>query len=125
MPRRASSLWIHVVSERYWSGGWAYAAAAAVIAIGVWLCASSSLRRLHCACRLLIATVLDVGMGLLLIGVTGFILQGVNNTGPMMPEAVLFCADDSALCRRPIGGVVSSGASRSAGGACDRLFASD
>ena len=39
---------------------------------------------------LLIATVLDVGMGLLLIGVSGFILQGVNNTGPMMPEAVLF-----------------------------------
>ena len=27
-------------------------------------------------------------MGLLLISVSGFILQGVNNTGPMMPEAV-------------------------------------
>jgi hypothetical protein len=39
---------------------------------------------------LLIAAVLDFGMGLLLISVSGFILQGVGNTGPMMPEAVFF-----------------------------------
>lgn len=39
---------------------------------------------------LVIATVLDLGLALLLIGVSGFVLQGVNNTGPMMPEAILF-----------------------------------
>jgi hypothetical protein len=37
---------------------------------------------------LVIATLLDLGLGLLLIAVSGFILEGVNNTGPMMPEAV-------------------------------------
>lgn len=39
---------------------------------------------------LIIATVLDLGLGLLLASVSGFILQGVNNTGPMMPDAVFF-----------------------------------
>ena len=45
-------------------------------------------RKLHCACRPSHRYLLDFGMGLLLISVSGFILQGVNNTGPMMPEAV-------------------------------------
>ena len=39
---------------------------------------------------LIIATVLDLGLGLLLTGVSGFVLQGVNNTGPVMPDAILF-----------------------------------
>jgi hypothetical protein len=36
---------------------------------------------------LVIATLLDLCLGLLLIAVSGFILEGVNNTGPMLPEA--------------------------------------
>jgi hypothetical protein len=39
---------------------------------------------------LVVATVLDLGLGLLMISVSGFVLQGVNNTGPMMPEALFF-----------------------------------
>ena len=39
---------------------------------------------------LLLAGLADVGLGILLIAVSGFILQGVNNTGPMMPEAVFY-----------------------------------
>jgi len=37
-----------------------------------------------------IATVLDLGLGVLLVAVSGFVLHGVNNTGPLMPDAVLF-----------------------------------
>lgn len=37
---------------------------------------------------LIVATVADLGLAVLLIGVSGFILQGVNNQGPMMPEAI-------------------------------------
>ncbi len=44
------------------------------------------------AASLIIATVLDLALGVLLISVSGFILQGVNNTGPAMPDAVLFVA---------------------------------
>ena len=39
---------------------------------------------------LIIATVLDFGLRLLLASVSGFVLQGVNNTGPVMPDAILF-----------------------------------
>ena len=39
---------------------------------------------------LIIATVLDLGLGLLLASVSGFVLQGVNNTGPVMPNAIVF-----------------------------------
>jgi hypothetical protein len=39
---------------------------------------------------LIIATFLDFGLGVLLVSVSGFVLQGVNNTGPMMPDAVFF-----------------------------------
>lgn len=38
----------------------------------------------------IVAGLADVALGILLIAVSGFILQGVNNTGPMMPEAVFF-----------------------------------
>jgi len=39
---------------------------------------------------LIIVTLADLGLGALLIAVSGFILEGVNNTGPMVPESVLF-----------------------------------
>lgn len=39
---------------------------------------------------LIVATVADFALALLLIAVSGFVLQGVNNEGAMMPEAVLF-----------------------------------
>ena len=39
---------------------------------------------------LIFATVLDFGLGLLLVAVSGFVLQGINNTGPLMPDAVFF-----------------------------------
>jgi hypothetical protein len=40
---------------------------------------------------LAIATVIDLGLAALLIAVSGFILEGVNNTGPM-PGAVWYVA---------------------------------
>ena len=39
---------------------------------------------------LVIITVLDLALAMLLISVSGFILQGVTNTGPMMPEAIFY-----------------------------------
>lgn len=41
---------------------------------------------------LVILNLLNLGLGILLISVSGFILQGVNNTGPMLPEAMLYVA---------------------------------
>lgn len=41
---------------------------------------------------LTILAVADFALALLLVAVSGFILQGVNNTGPMMPEAYYFIA---------------------------------
>jgi hypothetical protein len=32
---------------------------------------------------LIVATIADLALGVLLVAVSGFILQGVNNTGPM------------------------------------------
>ena len=37
---------------------------------------------------LVIATLIDWALAALLVGVSGFILEGVNNTGPEMPAAV-------------------------------------
>lgn len=39
---------------------------------------------------LILITLADLGLAALLIAVSGFILQGVNNTGPMMPEAIFY-----------------------------------
>ncbi|MFO1091161.1 MAG: hypothetical protein U1E46_16420 [Hyphomicrobiales bacterium] len=41
---------------------------------------------------LVLLTIADVALAVLLIAVSGFVLEGVNNTGPMMPEAVFFVA---------------------------------
>jgi hypothetical protein len=41
------------------------------------------------AAALILATVADLALAALLVAVSGFVLQGVNNTGPMMPEAAL------------------------------------
>ncbi len=38
---------------------------------------------------LAIATLIDLALAALLVGVSGFILEGVNNTGPEMPTAAL------------------------------------
>ncbi len=38
---------------------------------------------------LLVGSLVDFALAALLIAVSGFVLEGVNNTGPMMPEAVL------------------------------------
>jgi len=38
---------------------------------------------------LILLTLADVGLGVLLVAVSGFILQGVNNTGPL-PGATLY-----------------------------------
>ncbi len=40
---------------------------------------------------LVIATVIDLGLAVLLVAVSGFILEGVNNTGPM-PGAMWYVA---------------------------------
>jgi hypothetical protein len=45
---------------------------------------------------LVVATVIDLGLAVLLVAVSGFILQGVNNTGPMPGAAwyvafIVFC----------------------------------
>jgi hypothetical protein len=39
---------------------------------------------------IVIAAVADLALGALLVAVSGFVLQGVNNTGPMMPEAIFY-----------------------------------
>lgn len=39
---------------------------------------------------LIVAGLADLALGVLLVAVSGFILQGVNNTGPMMPEAIFY-----------------------------------
>ena len=39
---------------------------------------------------LILIAVADLLLGVLLFAVSGFILQGVNNTGPMMPEAIFY-----------------------------------
>ncbi|HSO47407.1 MAG TPA: hypothetical protein VLQ68_05700 [Rhizobiaceae bacterium] len=41
---------------------------------------------------LVIAAIADIALGVLLVAVSGFILQGVNNTGPQMPEAIYLVA---------------------------------
>jgi hypothetical protein len=41
---------------------------------------------------LAIATLIDWALAALLVGVSGFILEGVNNTGPQMPVAALLVA---------------------------------
>lgn len=41
---------------------------------------------------LVIAAIADIALGVLLVAVSGFIFQGVNNTGPQMPEAIFFVA---------------------------------
>ena len=41
---------------------------------------------------LTIATLIDWALAALLTGVSGFILEGVNNTGPEMPTAALLVA---------------------------------
>jgi hypothetical protein len=39
---------------------------------------------------LVVLTVANLALATLLVFVSGFVLQGVNNTGPMMPEAIFF-----------------------------------
>lgn len=39
---------------------------------------------------LIVAGLAGLALGVLLVAVSGFILQGVNNTGPMMPEALFY-----------------------------------
>lgn len=41
---------------------------------------------------LIVLVVADFALALFLIALSGFILQGVNNTGPMMPEAMFYVA---------------------------------
>ena len=41
---------------------------------------------------LILLVVTNLALALLLVALSGFILQGVNNTGPMMPEAVFYIA---------------------------------
>lgn len=41
---------------------------------------------------LVVLAIANYALALLLVAVSGFILQGVNNTGPMMPEAYFFVA---------------------------------
>ena len=39
---------------------------------------------------LIFATIVDLALAALLVAISGFVLQGVNNTGPMMPEAIFY-----------------------------------
>lgn len=41
---------------------------------------------------LAVLIVADIALAVLLVAVSGFILQGVNNTGPMMPESIFYVA---------------------------------
>jgi hypothetical protein len=44
------------------------------------------------AALLVLATVIDLALAALLISVSGFVLEGVNNTGPTMPDAAFLVA---------------------------------
>ena len=39
---------------------------------------------------LILLTIADLALALLLISISGYVLEGVNNTGPQMPEALFF-----------------------------------
>lgn len=41
---------------------------------------------------LVLLTLANLALAVLMVAVSGFILQGVNNQGPMMPEAIAFVA---------------------------------
>ncbi len=41
---------------------------------------------------LLFGTIIDLAIAGVMVGVSGFVLEGVNNTGPQMPAAVFFVA---------------------------------
>jgi MFS-type transporter involved in bile tolerance (Atg22 family) len=41
------------------------------------------------AAILVVATLIDFALAALLVGVSGFILEGVNNSGPEMPAAAM------------------------------------
>lgn len=50
---------------------------------------------------LVILAIANYALALLLVAVSGFILQGVNNTGPMLPEAYFFVAMIAAAVIAP------------------------
>jgi predicted membrane-bound mannosyltransferase len=52
---------------------------------------------------LILLTLADIGLGVLLIAVSGFILQGVNNTGPA-PGSVAFVLMVALCFLAPLGG---------------------
>ena len=39
---------------------------------------------------LILLTIADLALALLLVAVSGFVFEGVNNTGPQMPDALIF-----------------------------------
>ena len=68
---------------------------------------------------MILAIIADLLLALLLVAVSGFILQGVNNTGAMMPEAALYvgfillCIVASALAailrkRQPLATIIAA-----------------
>jgi hypothetical protein len=44
----------------------------------------------------------DLALGVLLVAVSGFILQGVYNTGPLMPDAIFYVAFTIACFLAPL-----------------------
>jgi len=51
---------------------------------------------------LVLLAVADVALGVLLVYVSGFILQGVYNTGPVMPDAIFYVAFTIACFLAPL-----------------------
>ena len=52
---------------------------------------------------LVLATAVDVGLAVLLVAVSGFMLEGVNGTGPLMPDAVFYVLFIALAAAAPVG----------------------
>ncbi len=71
---------------------------------------------------LIVATIADLALGVLLVAVSGFILQGVNNTGPM-DGAIWFVLMVLLCFAAPVLRLGVAQADAAAGGALNRLLA--
>jgi hypothetical protein len=54
------------------------------------------------ALLLAVATVADVALAVFLVAISGFIFEGVNNTGPMMPDAIIFAVLLASCVAAPV-----------------------
>jgi hypothetical protein len=64
---------------------------------------------------LIVGSIIDFALAALLIAVSGFVLEGVNNTGPQMPEAVLLAVFVAFCILAPVAAWLMRGRGHKAG----------